>query len=289
MVWGWRLSDASVEEKAKELADIVSTTDESRTTIVYQLLDNMSYYVKKPDGNRNLPGKGTDRKYHVDGKLEIANREEVKRLVSTSNPLLRAGGKCRKVILTPSGEYRYTPYCNVRGHCSNMKNSNYGRWIEGKLAEMRGIVRDYVRIKNIKRASVLEFGQLIMPPAGQSSYLHEEEIWGEDPVHYTAKGYSLAAAGLETLVYEKRGEEKEAEDNGGQVPSKKPRFDPSENRPTWVAVYRRLSGGTPRPCPSSYLQIKMERAASGRCVWTWIRRERPWIQLWLRIRQGPRL
>jgi len=148
-VRGWRLTDASVKEKAKDLADIVSTMDESRTTIVYQLLDNMSYYIKKPDCNRNLPGKGTDGKYHVDGKLEIANREEVKHLVSTSIPLLRAGGKCRKVILTPSGRYRYTPCCNVRGHCSNMKDFNYGRWMEDKLAEMRGIVRDYVRMRNI--------------------------------------------------------------------------------------------------------------------------------------------
>jgi hypothetical protein len=74
--------------------------------------------------------------YHVDGKLEIANREVVKRMVSTSIPLLRAGGKCRKVILTPSGRYRYTPCCNVRGHCSNMKDSNYGRWMDDKLAEV---------------------------------------------------------------------------------------------------------------------------------------------------------
>jgi hypothetical protein len=161
-VRGWRLTDASVKEKAKDLADIVSTMDESRTTIVFQLFNNMSYYVKKPDGNRSLPGMGTDGKYHVDGKLEIANREEVKRLVSTSIPLLRAGGKCRKVILTPSGRYRYSPCCNVRWHCSNMKDSNYGRWMEDKLAEIRGIVRDYVRMRNIKRASVLEFGQLSM-------------------------------------------------------------------------------------------------------------------------------
>jgi hypothetical protein len=74
-----------------------------------------------------------------------------------------------------------------------MKDSNYGRWMEEKMVEMRGIVRDYVRMRNIKRATVMEFGQLITPAAGQSSYLHEEEIWGEDPVHYTSKEYSLAA------------------------------------------------------------------------------------------------
>ncbi len=73
---------------------------------------------------------------------------------------------------------------------------------------------------------VIEFGLLITPPAGQNCYLHEEEIWGEDPVHYTAKGYSLAAAGLDSLLYENMGEKKEAEVSGGQGPSKKPRIDP---------------------------------------------------------------
>jgi hypothetical protein len=71
----------------------------------------------------------------------------------------------------------------------------------GEDGGMRGIVRDYVRMRNIKRATVMELGQLITPVAGQSSYLHEEEIWGEDPIHYTSKGYNLAAAGLESLVY----------------------------------------------------------------------------------------
>ncbi len=241
---GWRLSEAAVEEKARELSEIVSSTDESRTTIVYQLFDNSSYFVKRQDGSRSLPGRGGDGRYHVDGKLEIATREETKRLVSTSIPLLRAGGKCRKVILTPSGRYRYSPCCNVRGHCSNMKDSNYGRWMEEKM--------DYVRMRNIKRATVMEFGQLITPAAGQSSYLHEEEIWGEDPIHYTSKGYNLAAAGLESLVYEKRSEEREAGPSGGQGPSKKAKLDLTLKRPDWVKgsvaeAVQRDTGGHTRP------------------------------------------
>ena len=96
-------------------------------------------------------------------------------------------------------------------------------------------------------------GQLLTPSAGQSGYLHEEEIWGEDPVHLTTKGYGMAAAGLESLIYEKRGEEREAEEKGSQGPSKKPRYDAAENRPAWVkgsvaeAVLRGGGGGQPRP------------------------------------------
>ncbi len=101
-----------------------------------------------------------------------------------------------------------------------------------KMAEVRGIVRNYVRMKNIKRASVLEFGKLIAPSAGQSEYLQEEEIGGEDPVHYTQKGYKMAAAGLESLIYEKKSEEKEEEAKPN--PPKKPKLDLTKNRPAWV-------------------------------------------------------
>jgi hypothetical protein len=103
--------------------------------------------------------------------------------------------------------------------------------MEEKLTELRGTVRDYVRMRNIKRAAVIEMGQLMTPSARQSEYLQEEEIWGEDPVHLTSKGYSLVAAGIESLIYEKRNEEKEAEEKGGQGPAKKPRYDAAEHRP----------------------------------------------------------
>ncbi len=75
-VRGWRLTEASVEEKSKELAEIVSSADQAKTTVVYQLYDDSSYMVKRSDGARGLPEKGPYGKYHVDGRLEVATREE---------------------------------------------------------------------------------------------------------------------------------------------------------------------------------------------------------------------
>ncbi len=39
-VRGWRITDWAVDEKVRELTEIVSQSDEKRTTIVYQLFDN---------------------------------------------------------------------------------------------------------------------------------------------------------------------------------------------------------------------------------------------------------
>jgi hypothetical protein len=164
-------------------------------------------------------------------------------MVSTSIPLLRAGGQCRKVILTPAGRYRYTPCCTTVGHVSNIRDRNYGRWMEEKLTELRGVVRNYVHMRNIKRATVIEMGQLLTPSAGQSDYLHEEEIWGDDPVHLTTKGYGMVAAELESLIYEKRGEERKLRRRRARVLPRSPgttlqRADPPGLRAAWL----RLSG-----------------------------------------------
>jgi hypothetical protein len=80
----------------------------------------------------------------------------------------------------------------------------------------------------------MEMGQLIVQPAGRSDYLHEEEVWGEDPVNMTATGYKLAAEELESVIYEKMREEREVDEKQGQGPAKKPRVDPALSRPDWV-------------------------------------------------------
>jgi hypothetical protein len=103
---GWRLTEENMDEKVKELTELLETTDKKRTTVMYQLLDNMTFMVKKPDGSRHLPEKGPDGKYHVDGKLDIACREKVKKLVKKSFPLLRAGGLCRKIVRTPAARFK---------------------------------------------------------------------------------------------------------------------------------------------------------------------------------------
>jgi hypothetical protein len=54
-VRGWKLTDKSVEENVREWKEIVATCDEKRTTVVYQLFDNVSFMAKKPHGTRSHP------------------------------------------------------------------------------------------------------------------------------------------------------------------------------------------------------------------------------------------
>ncbi len=112
----------------------------------------------------------------------------------------------------------------------------------------------------------MSLDQLITPTAGLSEYLQQEELRGGDPVHYTPKGYSLAAAGLEAMIYEKRGEEKEAEEKAERQPAKKAKFDLTKKRPDWVkgSVFEALRGSEG---PSgNWRGNKLPRGA-GQTVW----------------------
>jgi hypothetical protein len=65
-------------------------------------------------------------------------------------PLLRAGGQRRKIILTPTSRYRDCPCGGAKDHCTNVKDRNYKQWMEGRLAEIRGVV-----CQDVQRATII--------------------------------------------------------------------------------------------------------------------------------------
>jgi hypothetical protein len=191
--------------------------------------------VERENRSRVLPEKHADGNYHVDGNLDIASKEDTKRLVSTVIPLLRAGGRCRKIILTPAPRFKFKPCCTNKSHCTNLKDKAYCKWMEVRLTENRVTIRDYVKMRNIKRATVKQFCNLIEPSEGESTNLQEEEIWGDDPVHLTPKGYSMVASGLVALIQSQKETTHDVPvPQGGKQPAgKKLRRDLTMNRPAW--------------------------------------------------------
>ena len=109
--------------------------------------------------------------------------DKVKKMVSTAMPLLRVCGQYSNIILTPTSRARNCPCCGAKDHPTNIKDRNYKQWMEGRPAKIRGVVKDYVRMRNIKRATILSLVQLITPSPGLSEYLQQDELWGGDPVH----------------------------------------------------------------------------------------------------------
>jgi hypothetical protein len=89
---GWRITPENVSSMSHQLSTVLAEKYDGETLILYQLLDNNFYLACDADGNRSLPVKGRDGKYHVPGRLVTADRDEVRRLFTEALPLLRGGG-----------------------------------------------------------------------------------------------------------------------------------------------------------------------------------------------------
>jgi hypothetical protein len=104
---GWNLSESAVERKVKDLAEVVAEGDKAHTTVVYHIFDNLTYACQKDRERPARPVKGNNGVYHMEGKLVIAGKEEMRRLVSMAILVFRAGGLCRKIVISPASRYKH--------------------------------------------------------------------------------------------------------------------------------------------------------------------------------------
>ncbi len=75
--------------------------DVDNTISVVHLLGNNVFMVDTPGGEKRLPAKGNNVNYHVEERLYVASRDTMKEMFCATLPVMKAGGDCRKVILSP--------------------------------------------------------------------------------------------------------------------------------------------------------------------------------------------
>jgi hypothetical protein len=73
---------------AAEIADICSELPSENTVVIYQLFDNSIYYGAREEGEKLLPKKGLDRRYHVEGQLHIVNRNDFRELFLLASDII---------------------------------------------------------------------------------------------------------------------------------------------------------------------------------------------------------
>ena len=69
------------------------------------MFDNSVYFSSSEAGETPLLKRGGDGLYHIPGELVLADWAALKKIVNTALPLLRAGGKNKKIIISPLPRY----------------------------------------------------------------------------------------------------------------------------------------------------------------------------------------
>jgi hypothetical protein len=172
----------------------------SKTVVIYQLLDNNVFFEAREDGSCALPSKDAeDNTYHIKGRLEYADHTAIKSLVNIVTPLLRAGGDCEKIILSPLPRYMMKRCCKDKNHLVNKREESYAKDMGEALADMRDSMKDLIFGKKIRNFKVLSTTMLFLDDEDKAPE-KLREFWKDDPVHMTAEGYEELVTAVTKVI-----------------------------------------------------------------------------------------
>ena len=144
---------------------------------VFQILDNLLYMGRQPDGTISHAKRDKDRKFHVIGDLVIAGKEAQYKLYKALRPALIAAGSGPIIIITPLQRYISKGCCDDITHVTNRSSPDFIQELDKSLAGTRANMRSFVFTDNLRRVSVVN-------PAPLFEGLSATECWDEaDPVH----------------------------------------------------------------------------------------------------------
>ena len=177
--------------------------------VIFQLYDSCIYYSSTGPGERSLPRKGLDGKFHVPGDLVMADWPTFKQIFSPSISLIRAAGKSRKTLLSPLPRYVMSRCCAEKGHLKNFGTREYVRAMGKALAETDDWIRDLAYSKRILNFTVVNTGTLVDLDSPTSKKKELIKWWGSDPVHMTQAGYAKLVRNLTDRLEKAREQEEE--------------------------------------------------------------------------------
>lgn len=196
----WRPTASTVEKAAKELSALTSAAP-PHTVIIFQFLDCAAYYARTEEGSLIPSRRGLDNIFHLDGELIMAPRELFAHTLKTSLPLFEAAGHLQSVTLSPLPRYWISSCCEDKDHIPNSREKDFEKAIFSGLDELRRQCKDFLHIKKIKNASVLNACQLVVSTqgsrlTGEDTISNLRRMWGDGPVHANQECYDGLASNL---------------------------------------------------------------------------------------------
>ena len=135
------------------------------------------------------------------GELVLADWSALKKIFNTALPLLRAGGKNRKIILSPLPRYFNAKCCLSDLHVTNFGGKAYAKGMGKQVADIHGWLDDLARGKRLQHYEIVCLGTAIgmdnnATMKDQPALEKLKSRWGSDPVHLTPASYSALAEAL---------------------------------------------------------------------------------------------
>jgi hypothetical protein len=197
---GFRLTERSVAEMAKDIKEIASELPAKSTVFIMQLFDNSVYYGCREEGEMLLPKKGTDRAYHVEGALKIVKKSTFRDLFNLALTVIKEAGDITVFLTVPLPRYLLEKCCSDPSHISNKYEADYESGMREALADIAAWMKSMSEMRRLKNVVIYN----PMEPLGLLDDEADEEqilrLWGPDPVHPTEAAYRAISNHLSEAI-----------------------------------------------------------------------------------------
>ena len=195
----WCLTGENIASTALNLEEAVRANPSA--IVIFQMLDSSIYFSSSEEGEITLPKRAADGRYHVPGELVLADWSALKKIFTTSLPLIRAGGTNKKLILSPLPRYINSKCCDSESHITNFGGKAYTKGMGKQLADIHGWLDDLAHGKRLQSYEIICPSTFIglAENATLKDKAEREKLrdrWGTDPVHLIEVGYATLAEAL---------------------------------------------------------------------------------------------
>jgi len=146
-VSGWRVSESAVDAMHQSLQNIIYLLP-ARTVFVYGMLLDNTLYQSESGGQRHLPVRLSDGKYHARGRLTYLSVQEIMGLVETVWKLFLPegfthipGGPIRRIWVGPLERYAVQRCCSNPTHLTNYSEADYRTQLRSYVRRVDECVR----------------------------------------------------------------------------------------------------------------------------------------------------
>jgi hypothetical protein len=229
---GFRITESSVSAMASDIEEKLRELDPANTVVLVQLLDNSIYQCKHANGDRTLPKRGRDGNYHAEGELSVVNRDTLRELFSSMQPVFKVAKSFQCILLSPLPRYLWNRCCEDPAHIINSEEPGYAASMGTALRELNRSLRNMIFMRKMKGVTMLNSLEALgLIPSADADTLSDDEgriiaLWGDDPVHPTRAAYRELATKIAEKTVQLLEEKPESDTDPGQKKRKIERRDP---------------------------------------------------------------
>jgi hypothetical protein len=205
-VLGFRISEKSVSEITTDISEKLSEMDPARSVVVLQLLDNVSYECKNEFGDRLLPRKSSDGRYHAPGEISVIGKDTLREYFMMLQPIFRACKDYKVICVSPLPRYVWARCCDDPQHITNSEKGSFAADMGRGLRDLTINLRNMLFMRKLKNVVIVNSTEAMgIIPGEQGTEEGLDRIialWGSDPVHPTRGAYQRLATKIATRVSE---------------------------------------------------------------------------------------